>query len=75
MQLDRHQTIDIRDAHIENISITERVDTITDKNGTTVRYKTLFYDSWIKLKEINLPMLSNDSLEHIKTKKELLKIL
>ncbi len=74
-KLTHWKTTDSRSMEIEDTHINETINQITYDFGTTVNYVTTFYDDHVKLKQIKLPMISNHSLDHIKTKKHLLEIL
>jgi len=75
MKLRRWETKEIRDASIGSINITERIEKITTKEGTTVRYSTLFYHRCIKIYEVPLPMITNKCIDNIEKESELKKYL
>jgi len=74
MKLNRWETREIKDASIGTINIIEKIVKTTTQEGTIIRYSTLFYHKCIKIYECSLPLITNKSLDNIKTKSELKKI-
>ena len=75
MKLDYCKINTIKQSHIGTIDIIEKIEKITNEHGNTIRYSTLFYDHYVKVYEVELPMITNKCLDNIKTKSELKKLL
>lgn len=75
MKIDRWDTVEIKEARIGLVDIIEKIEKSTTIKGTLIRYSTRFYDKCIEFCEIPLPMITNKSLDKIKTERGLRKIL